>query len=365
MAGRGFYSDRLAERVASPHHAHMKQVWIPRFGKADVLEVREAPDPEPKQGEVRVAVEAAGVNFADILARQGLYQDAPPTPFVPGYEVAGRVDALGPGVTSPAVGTRVLAMTLFGGYSTKVCMPATQAVAVPDGVDATQAAAVPVVSLTAWHSLVTLGNLRPGERVLIHAAAGGVGLAALQLAKLRGAGRIFGTASKSKHDRLRAMGLTDPIDYHATDFATEVRRLTEGKGVHVVLDAVGGKSFSKGYELLAPGGRLVCFGASSLTEGGKRSIFRALSTLWAMPSFKPIDMMMTNKAVFGVNMLHLAVNDPPLVTQELSEVVALVAKKQLDPVVDQVVPYTEAARAHRRLEERGNVGKVVLDFTKA
>lgn len=342
----------------------MKQVWIPRFGAADVLEVREAPDPEPKAGEVRVTVEAAGVNFADILARQGLYMDAPPLPFVPGYEVAGRVDALGPGVTAPAVGTRVLGLTRFGGYSTRACLPASQAVMVPEGLDAARAAAIPVVSLTAWHSLVTLGNLRPGERVLIHAAAGGVGLAALQIAKLRGAGRIFGTASKSKHETLRKLGLTDPIDYHSTDFEAEVRRLTDGKGVHVILDAVGGKSFSKGYGLLAPGGRLVCFGASSLTEGGKRSVLRALSTLWAMPKFKPIDMMMTNRAVFGVNMLHLAENDPELVTQELAEIVALVAKRQLDPIVDLVVPYAEAARAHRRLEERGNVGKVVLDFTQ-
>lgn len=341
----------------------MKQVWIPRFGAADVLDVREAPDPAPGPDEVRVTVEAAGVNFADVLARQGLYMDAPKTPFVPGYEVAGRVDAHGPGVTSPALGTRVLGMTRFGGYSSKVCMPVRQAVPVPDGVSPTEAAAIPVVYLTAWHSLVTLGNLRPGERVLIHAAAGGVGLAALQIARLRGAGRIFGTASASKHDRLRGMGLTDPIDYHAKDFEAETRRLTDGTGVHLVLDAVGGRSFTKSYGLLAAGGRLVCFGASTLTEGGTRSLWRALRGVMSMPKFKPIDMMMSNKAVLGVNMLHLADNAPDLVAAELREVVDLVAAKKLAPVVDLVVPFAKAADAHRRLEGRGNVGKVVLDFT--
>lgn len=340
----------------------MKQVWIPRFGAADVLDVREAPDPEPGPNEVRVAVEAAGVNFADVLARQGLYMDAPKKPFVPGYEVSGRVDKLGPGVTAPALGTRVLGMTRFGGYSSKVCMPFLQAVQVPDGVSPTEAAAIPVVYLTAWHSLVTLGNLRAGERVLIHAAAGGVGLAALQIAKHRGAGRIFGTASASKHDRLRAMGLTDPIDYHSKDFEAETRRLTEGKGVHLVLDAVGGKSFTKSYSLLAAGGRLVCFGASTLTEGGSRSLWRAAMGVLSMPKFKPIDMMMNNKAVFGVNMLHLADNAQDLVAAELREVVDLVAKKVLQPTVDLVVPFEKAAEAHRRLEGRGNVGKVVLDF---
>lgn len=343
----------------------MKQVWIPRAGASKVLEVREAPDPSPGPGEVRVAVEAAGVNFADVMGRLGLYLDAPPMPFVPGYEVAGRVDAVGPGVTEPAVGARVVALTRFGGYSSRVCVPAAQAIPIPDDLPAAKAAAIPVVYLTAWHSLVTLGNLRPGERVLIHAAAGGVGLAALQICKLRGAGRILGTASKGKHEQLRAMGLTDPIDYGSVDFEDEVRRLTDGAGVHVVLDAVGGKSFAKSYRLLAPGGRLICFGASSITGGGKRNYLKILSGLLGMPKFKPVDMMMTNRGVFGVNMLHMAEHAPDLTAAQLREIIEHVAAGRLDPTVDLVVPYTEAARAHDRLEGRGNVGKVVLDFSGA
>lgn len=343
----------------------MKQVWIPRVGAAKVLEVREAPDPTPGPGEVRVAVAAAGVNFADIVARQGLYLDAPPAPFVPGYEVAGRVDAVGPGVTEPALGARVVALTRFGGYSSRVCLPAAQAIGVPDDLSWPAAAAIPVVYLTAWHSLVTLGNLRAGERVLLHAAAGGVGLAALQICKLRGAGQILGTASASKHDALRAMGLTDPIDYRALDFEAEARRLTGGAGVHLVLDAVGGRSFKKSYALLAHGGRLVCFGASSITGQGGRSIFRVLAGLLSMPKFKPIDLMMSNRGVFGVNMLHMAERAPGVIAAQLGEIVEHVAAGRLTPTVDLVVPYDEAARAHERLEGRGNVGKVVLDFSGA
>lgn len=343
----------------------MKQVWIPRAGASKVLEVREAPDPTPGPGEVRVAVEAAGVNFADVVARLGLYLDAPPAPFVPGYEVAGRVDALGPGVTAPAVGARVVALTRFGGYSSRVCIPAAQAVEVPDDLPGPQAAAIPVVYLTAWHSLVTLGNLRAGERVLIHAAAGGVGLAALQICKLRGAGRILGTASKGKHEQLRAMGLTDPIDYTSVDFEVEARRLTDGAGVHIVLDAVGGKSFKKSYDLLTHGGRLICFGASSITGGGRRNYLKILSGLLGMPKFKPIDMMMSNRGVFGVNMLHMAEHAPELTAAQLKEIVEHVVAKRLQPTVDLVVPFDQAAKAHDRLEGRGNVGKVVLDFSNA
>ncbi len=340
----------------------MKQVWIPRAGRAEVLEVREAPDPTPGPGEVRVAVRAAGVNFADVVARQGLYLDAPKFPFVPGYEVSGTVDALGPGVTAPAVGTPVIALTRFGGYSTRVCVPARQAVPLPAGVDLLAGAAIPVTFLTAWHSLVVLGNLRPGERVLVHAAAGGVGLSALQIAKLRGAGLVAGTAGPSKHERLRALGLDAPIDYYKQDFEAEVKRLTDGKGVHVVLDAVGGRSFQRSYDALAPGGRLVMFGASTITSGPKRNLWSVAKGLFGMPKFKPVDLMMANKGVFGVNMLHMADDEPDLIVDELGAILGHVAAGALKPVVDLVVPLAGAAEAHKRLESHGNFGKVLLDM---
>lgn len=343
----------------------MKQVWIPRYGKADVLTLKEAPDPTPGEGEVRIAVKAAGVNFADIVARQGLYLDAPPRPFVPGYEVAGVVDRVGKGVTGLSEGQRVLALTRFGGYSTSVLSPAQLAVPIPEGLDFPKAAAIPVTYLTAWHSLVVLGNLRPGQRVLLHAAAGGVGLSALQICKHKKAGRIFGTASARKHDTLREMGLTDPIDYHSKDFEAEVLRLTDGKGVHLVMDAVGGKSFKKSYRCLATGGRLVCFGVSSFMGAERMNPFNLVAGWWNTPKFDPIKMMMENKGAFGVNMLTVTEDDPELIAAELKEVVDLVAQGVLTPVVDQLVPFADAAKAHRRLEEHGNVGKVILDLEKA
>lgn len=340
----------------------MKHVVIPRRGRADVLRVVEAPDPTPGPGEVRVDVRAAGVNFADVLARTGMYPDAPPFPFCPGYEVAGLVDAVGPGVEGLAVGDRVLGLTKFGGYATRAVADARICAKIPARLSFAQGAAIPVNYLTAWHALVVLGNLRPGERVLLHAAAGGVGVAALQIARHKGAGRILGTASAGKHERLRAMGLTDPIDYRSADVEAEVRRLTDGKGVHVVLDAVGGKSFGQSYRSLARTGRLICFGISSFSGDGKRSLWRALVGLLGTPSFGAIDLMQTDRGVFGLNMLSTTQAEPELVAGELRELVRLAAEGVLDPVIDLAVPFAEAARAHRRLEERGNFGKVVLEF---
>ncbi|MFN7134733.1 MAG: alcohol dehydrogenase catalytic domain-containing protein, partial [Myxococcales bacterium] len=184
----------------------MRQVWIPKIGGPEVLEVREAADPVPGHGQVRIRVAAAGVNFADVLARMGLYPDAPRLPTVVGYEVAGTIDAVGDGVQGLTPGMRVLSLTRFGGYSDTVLVPAIQVAPLADALSFEKAAAIPVTYLTAWLMLIHLGNLRRGERVLIHAAAGGVGQAAVQLAKWRGA-EIFGTASAGKHARLREAGV--------------------------------------------------------------------------------------------------------------------------------------------------------------
>ena len=341
----------------------MKQVMFPKAGRSSVMRVEEHPDPVPGPGQVLVDVRAAGVNFADVIARTGIYPDAPPFPFCPGYEVAGLVAALGQGVSNVAVGDRVLALTKFGGYSTRALADARILAKVPERLSFQQAAAIPVNYLTAWHALVVLGNLRPGERVLIHAAAGGVGVAALQICKHKQAGQILGTASPGKHARLKSLGLTDAIDYTKDDVAAEVKRLTGGKGVHVALDAVGGKSFTDSYRSLCTSGRMVCFGISSFTGGGKMNLWKAATGWLRTPKFDSIKLMEQNKGVFGLNMLTTAEAEPELVAGELREVVRLCGEGVLDPTIDLAVPYTEAARAHDRLEGRGNFGKVVLDFS--
>ena len=323
-----------------------------------MLVVKEAADPEPGPGEVRVRTAAVGVNFADLLARIGLYPDAPKPPCVVGYEVSGTVDAVGAGVASLKVGDRVLALTRFGGYSDTIVAPEVQALPMPPGLTFEKAAAIPVNYITAWLMLVKLGALAKGERILIHAAAGGVGQAALQLARWRGA-EVFGTASASKHERLKQLGVTHCIDYHTQDFEEEIRRITDGKGVHLVIDAVGGRSFHKSYRSLAPLGRLFMFGVSSLAPGETRNLFAAARGVLALGSFRPLPLMNDNRGVFGVNLGHLWDQAAELHAM-IEEILALVERGVLDPIVDRTFPLREAPAAHAYLQAHKNFGKVLL-----
>ncbi len=336
----------------------MRQVFIARAGDPDVLEVREAPDPQPGAGEVRVRVAAAGINFADILARMGLYPDAPSLPCVVGYEVAGHVDALGPGVAGLHEGDRVAVLTRFGGYSDQVVVAVDQCALLADSVSFETAASVPVNWLTAWLMLIELGNVRAGDTVLVHAAAGGVGQAALQICLWRGA-TVIGTASPGKHERLRAAGVSECIDYTKDDFEAEVARITSGRGVDIALDAVGGASFRRSYRSLAPLGRLFLFGVSSFAPGQRRNLIAAARGLLAMPRFGPIGLMNDNRGVFGVNLGHLW-GEGARLRAMLAEIMALVSDGTFSPVVDRTFPFAEAAAAHRYIQERRNFGKVLL-----
>ena len=278
----------------------MRSVWIPKAGLPDVLEVRTGPDPTPGAGEVRIRVRASGVNFADVSARLGVYPDAPPFPCVVGYEVAGMIDEIGPGVSDALLmGGRVFALTRFGGYAESVTVPESQLFPMPAAMTFEQAAAIPVNYLTAVLMLRHFAAVRSGERVLVHAAAGGVGMAAIQLCRIAGA-EVFGTASAGKHDALREAGVAHPIDYHHEDFEAAVARITDGRGVDVVLDATG--NFSKSYRCLAPLGRLVCFGLSNAAAGLQPTRLRAIASVLRLPWFHPIRLMNDNKAVIGVNL---------------------------------------------------------------
>ena len=336
----------------------MRQVWITRAGSPDVLQVREAADPTPGKGEVRVRTTACGINFADIMARMGLYPDAPPLPCVVGYEAAGVIDALGEGVEGYGEGQRVLAMTRFNGYSDTLVVPAAQVVPLADHVTDHSAAAIPVNYLTAWLMLVKLGNVAEGDTVLVHAAGGGVGQAALQICNWRGA-QVIGTASGSKHERLREAGVAHCIDYRTQDFQAEVKRITGGKGVDIVLDAVGGTSFKKSYASLGDMGRLFLFGASAVAPGQTRSILTAIKFLASMPRYKPVDLMQTNRGVHGVNLGHLWHRTTEL-TAMLTRIVALVEDGTFAPVVDATFSFDDAAGAHGYIQARKNFGKVLL-----
>lgn len=335
----------------------MRQIWIPKSGGPEVLEVREAPDPSAGKGEVRIRVRAAGINFADLMARMGLYPDAPKLPFVPGYEASGTIDQLGEGVTGFAVGDRVIGMPKFGAYTDTLVIASGQLAPMPAAMSFEEGAALPVVYVTAHQAMIFTGNLREGSTVLIHSAAGGVGLAAIQLARAKKC-RILGTASPEKHEFLRGEGVAHPLDSRG-DVPAQVRAAVGEKRVDLILDAVGGTSYRDGYELLAPGGRLAMFGASGMVSGDKRSIWKAIGMLLSMPKFGPIAMMNDNRSVTGVNMGHMF-ERPDLVQPQLTALLEMYQAGTIKPRVDKTFPFAEAAAAHAYLHSRKAKGKVLL-----
>lgn len=337
----------------------MRQIWIPRIGPPEVLEVREAPDPQAGPGQVRVRVRAAGINFADLLARVGLYPDAPKLPTVVGYEVSGVIDQVGPTVSDVSelgVGDRVMAMPRFGGYTDTLVVSVQQAYKLPERMSFEEAAALPVVYLTAHHMMFFTGHLREGAKVLIHSAAGGVGLAAIQLARTRGC-VILGTASPGKHDFLRQQGCQHPLD--PDDWQAPARAIVGKDGLDLVLDAVGGRSFKDGYELLGPAGRLVAFGVSSMATGKSRSVVAALRGLLSMPRWNAIALMNDNRTVSGVNMGHLF-DRLDLLRPQFDALLRMYEEGKIRPQVDRTFPFSDAAAAHHHLHDRKARGKVLL-----
>ncbi|MGO8904220.1 MAG: synaptic vesicle VAT-1 family membrane protein [Solirubrobacteraceae bacterium] len=330
----------------------MRAVLITKHGGPAVLQVQERPDPQLGPGQVRIAVAAAGVNFADVMARIGIYPDAPKPPCVIGYEVAGTILELGEGVQGLGNGQRVVAGTMFGGYASQVVVPADDVIGLPEGPTFEQGAAIPVNYATAWAALIGYGSLQRGERVLIHSAGGGVGIAATQIAKRHGA-EVYGSASPGKHERIRELGVDHAIDYTRSGWETGLPPFD------VILDAVGGRSFRRSYALLRAGGRLVAFGASAAVSGQRRNLFAALSTIARMPRFNLVKQMSESKTVIGLNTLTLW-KDRGTLEPWITPVRALLEDGTIKPVVAGVFSFEDAGDAHTMLTERRNIGKVVL-----
>lgn len=337
----------------------MRGIWIKKHGGPGVLEVRETPDPEPAAGEVRIRVEAAGLNFAEVMARQGLYPDAPKPPCIVGYEGAGVVDKLGQGADGPAVGTRVLFLKRFGAHASVACVPALQVLPIPDAMSFEEAAAMPVTYVTAYHMLFNIARIRGGEHVLVHMAAGGVGTAVLQLCRTVPGVVTYGTASKGKHDYVREHGCQHPIDYRSADYAQEIRRLTGDRGVDLVLDALGGPDWKKGYDLLKPAGMLVAFGLANANTGGRRNLFHVLGQLARAPRFNPMKLMDQNRAVAGVNLGHLW-DEADLLRSSMAALLKLYTEGSIKPHIGGRYPFDRVVDAHAELEYGKNVGKIVL-----
>lgn len=336
----------------------MKQIVTSRNGGVEVLRVEEKPDPKPKAGEVVIRVRAAGLNFADILARQGLYPDGPAKPCVMGYEVAGVVEELGEGVNPALAGKSVVAMTRFGGQSELVTVKATQMFQKPEQLTFEQAAAVPVNYLTAYALIVVMGSLHEGESILIHNAGGGVGLAALDIAKKIGA-ETYGTASPSKHEFLRERGLDHAINYRNQDWLPVLKQLTAGRGVDLVLDPIGGGHWRKSYAALRHTGRLGMFGVSTASATGLKGKLKLLKAAAQMPRFHPLGLLNKNRGVFGLNLGHMW-HEPEKIAIWMRDVIRGVEEGWVRPYVDRAFKFEEAGEAHTYIEQRRNIGKVVL-----
>jgi len=336
----------------------MRQVWISEAGDPEVLRLNSAPDPTPRSGEVRIRVEACGVNFADALGRMGIYPDAPPLPYVPGYEVAGSVDQVGQGVPELEEGSSVFAVTRFGGYSDVVCVPYRQVFRRWDWMSAADAAALPVNYLTAYLMLIVMGSLRSGTSVLIHNAGGGVGLAALDICRIVGA-ETYGTASPQKHAFLIERGLDYVIDYRNNDYGRLIREMTKGKGIQIILDPQGGAHWSKNFRLLGPSGRLISYGISSAVTGKRRSLAALIRLLANWTFYSPVKLMNENKAVMGVNLAHLW-DETDLLRRSMAQILSWYDEALFRPHVDKNFRLDDAASAHHYIQDRKNIGKVLL-----
>lgn len=341
----------------------MQKIVIHRPGGYGRLRVETHADPLPQAGEVRIAVSHVGVNYADCVVRMGLYASAKALvgwPITPGFEVAGRVDALGAGVTDLAVGMPVIGVTLFNGYASAVVLPRQQVFAVPAGLDAAQAAGVPTVFLTAWFALRELAQVRAAERVLIHSAAGGVGCAAVQLAREAGAEVTAVVGAPHKRELPLALGARHVVVKAEDDWRRAADRAAP-QGYDVILDPNGVSTLADSYARLAPLGRLVIYGFHSmLPRRGGRPNWPKLAWDWLRtPRFNPLRLTMENRSVLAFNLSFLSARADRMIPA-MEAVLAGIAAGRLQPAPVTVYPFAEVARAHRDLESGQTQGKLVL-----
>lgn len=317
------------------------------------------PMPEPKQGQVRVKVVFAGINFADLLMRLGFYQPRPPYPFTPGYEVSGIIDALGDDESQFTIGQRVVAAMSTGGQSSHVVVDAQRVLPLPEEISLETAAAMPVTYLTAHHMLHHLGHLDEHESVLIHGGAGGVGTAALQLCQWAGVRKVWATASGSKSEIIESYG-GRAIDRHNQDFVSIVKKETDNQGVDHILDPIGGDNLTRSLSVLKEGGRLYTYGMSAVAPTSKRSILRSFLAWRKTPAFDPLRLMTRNRGVFGIHMGTW--KNEAVMLKQLERIMEGVLTGALNPVIDSIFDVEDVAEAHQYLHDGKNVGKVLLRF---
>ncbi|XP_045692926.1 synaptic vesicle membrane protein VAT-1 homolog [Phyllostomus hastatus] len=349
-----------SEGAAAPSQPPLRYLVLTGFGGCDKLKLQSRPaaPPSPGPGQLTLRVRACGLNFADVMARQGLYDRLPPLPYIPGMEGAGVVIAVGEGVHDRKVGDRVMVFIRSGMWQEEVTVPSAQTYLMPEAMTFEEAAALLVNYITAYMVLFDFGNLRPGHSVLVHMAAGGVGIAALQLCRTVQNVTVFGTASASKHEMLKENGVTHPIDYHTTDYVDEIKKFSP-KGVDIVLDPLGGSDTTKGYNLLKPMGKLITYGVANLLTGSKRSLMTMARTWWHQFSVTALQLLPANRAVCGYHLGYLD-GEVELISGVVARLLALYNQGHIKPHVDSVWPFEKVADAMKQIQEKKNVGKVIL-----
>jgi NADPH2:quinone reductase len=339
-----------------------KRIVVTRYGGPEVLGVVEEDLPEPGPGEVRVRILAAGVSFADILLREGIHPEARRPPFTLGWDLVGLVDKLGTGVTSPEIGQMVAALPVLGGYSETICLPSEELLPVPAGLDPAETVSLILNYGTAYQMMHRSARAKPGERALIHGAAGGVGTALLQLGRLLDL-EMYGTARSDNHAVVSDLGAR-PIDYKRVDFVEEMAKLTDGDGVDIVFDGIGGTHVARSYRTLRPGGRVIAFGhATSLIDrtltGGRRSRLRGLPTM-AVQIVKH-SLIPDRRRMVLYSIQTLKKRQPDWFREDMTALFGLLADRKIRPVIAECLPLAEAVRAHELLGQGSVTGKLVLN----
>lgn len=335
----------------------MFAIHLTKYGdSADAFQFKEIDIPVPKENEVLIKVKYSGLNFADVIARRGMYPDAPKNPAVLGYDVSGEIVGTGRNVTNFTIGQQVVAMTRFGGYAEFVTTHQSGVAVVPNNYDLAVATVLATQACTAYYCAEDCVSLHKGDRVLIQAAAGGVGSILVQIAKKRGC-IIYGTASTNKQDFIKELGVNFAIDYTKEDFYQHIKN--SGQQIDVVFDSIGGSVFNKSMKLLAPGGKMVCFGAAEQLESRKNKL-KLISMLWGFGIFSPISLLMQSKSVITVNMLRIADFRQNVFNEILQAVVEIAENGIISPHVGKIFPAKDIAAAHDYLESRKSIGKVVI-----
>ena len=311
--------------------------------------------------EVLIKVRYSGLNFADVMARKGRYDDAPEMPCVLGYDVSGVVERVGNEVSNVRIGDRVMALTRFGGYSDYVISPLAGLALIPEGVSDETAVALATQGATAYHCAIQSTTLYEGDKVLIHAAAGGVGSLLVQLARHAGC-YVIGTASTSKQEHLKEMGVDLAIDYTEVNFKEKIESVIGKNQLDVAFDSIGGDNFDKSINLLGPGGRMIFYGAASMLGNGSASVIDLLKTAWGFGFKSPINLIQESKALIGINMLRIADHKPQILQAALQGVLDLAQAGVIIPHIGGIYPYTHMAKAHRFLESRQSIGKIIIDW---